>query len=549
MDIWACKTENHWTRIFILDGGRSEWPLLLCRKGSIPLLALKIYCTLGVLVVRTISFCLRLQCRHGLDCIVAKMMLSNSLQHCTHNFGFIFCLFICLAVARDDTSTRTDSLTICNLAENQLPPNTSDSFRVTRWVDQPYYRGTFDILWTSLITIGISTYTMLCLNVPAPKDSWLQLIGRRLLWMLLGILGPEFPLTYAAGQWSRAKQSVHAFKTSGYNEWHMRQAFFADMGGFIFHAQGGESFPLNATQLHWLVTNNFVEYPKITRKEVWDKSKQDTFTKVITAFQVGYLIIQCIARAAQNLAITTLELNAVAIVVCSLMTSYAWLHKPADVQTPVHIHSSFTLEQISLNRSWSLTPFDFIDENGPCYSTNVQPFLKMPVIPPERPIQRIPNDRFPTNPYGSQEYLLCFATLVFTGIHVAGWNFDFPTQTERLLWRICSLLLFSITVAFWILETIASWTRLGRWKSIYFYLFNRKEIETHKRRMTERQMTMVKRRMSDLPVLWEVVSITPLAIIYGVARIYLMAEAFAELRNMKGSAYVNVEWTNFLPHV
>ncbi|CAI6309122.1 unnamed protein product [Periconia digitata] len=398
----------------------------------------------------------------------------------------------------------------------------NSTFRIQGWVEQPPYRGTFDILWTSLVSIGISTYTMLCLN---------------------------FPLTYAAGQWSRAKQSVKAFKDSGCDDWHLRHAFFADMGGFVLHVRGADPFPLNALQLSWLVRRGYVEYPKITRQEVWDKSKQDTFTKVVTAFQVGYLIVQCIARAIQGLAITTLELNALSIVVCSLMTSYAWLHKPADVQTPIHIHSSYSLEDMIGNRSWDLTPLDFVDENGPGYSVNVQPFMKMPVIAPERPIQRIPNDRFPTNPYGAQEYLLCLATLIFTGIHVAGWNFDFPTNIERLLWRISSLLLFGITVAFWFFEIIASWVRLGRWKAIYLYVFDREGLRKHNRRMLQRQQTLVKRSMTELPLLWEFATITPLAIVYGVARLYLIVESFAELRNIHGSAYVNVEWINFVPHV
>jgi hypothetical protein len=50
--------------------------------------------------------------------------------------------------------------------------------------------------------------------------------------------------------------------------------------------------------------------------------------------------------------------------------------------------------------------------------------MGLPVISAQRPVQRIPNDRFPLNPYGVQEYFLCFATLLFTAIHVAGWNFD-----------------------------------------------------------------------------------------------------------------------------
>ena len=145
--------------------------------------------------------------------------------------------------------------------------------------------------------------------------------------MALGIIGPEFPLTYAAGQWIRAKHPVEAFHRSGYKDWHMRHAFFADMGGFHLHPRSGDPFPLNATQLHWLVRNKFVEYPTITRKAVWDKSKKDTFTRIVTIFQIGYLIVQCIACAVQGLAITTLEFNGLAIVTCSLMTSYVWLNQ------------------------------------------------------------------------------------------------------------------------------------------------------------------------------------------------------------------------------
>jgi hypothetical protein len=452
------------------------------------------------------------------------------------------------ALASEVAPTPEGRLNACCVESSGLVHNADTQARVKGWVEQPNYRGTFDILWVSLVTIGISTYTMLCLNLPAPRDTYLRLVGRRILWMILGIIGPEFVLTYAAGQWSRAKWSVAAFRDE-HPEWHMRHAFFADMGGFFLHTEDGMTFPVNAIQLHWLVRHKYIEFPNITRREVWDKSKQDTFTKVITAFQVGYLIIQCSARAAQKLSITTLELNALAIVVCSLMTSFAWLHKPADVSTPVHIYTTKTVADMIGHMEWDLTPLDHVDLNGPGYSVNVQPFMGMPVIPKERPIQRIPNDRFPMDPYGAQEYLLCFATLLFTAIHVAGWNFDFPTATERLLWRISSLLLFGITVAFWVFETIASWTRLERWRAIYLYLCNQEGLERHRRDMTRRQTLQPKRKMTELPLKWEFATIMPMAIIYGVARLYLIVEAFAELRNVNASAFVNVEWTNFIPHV
>ncbi|KAJ9656387.1 hypothetical protein H2198_004965 [Neophaeococcomyces mojaviensis] len=421
--------------------------------------------------------------------------------------------------------------------------------RVSGWVDQPNFRGTFDIICTCITTIFICTYSMLVLNIPAPKDKELRIVGRRILWMAIGILGPEFPLTYAAGQWSRACQSVTAFNASKeYQGWTMRHAFFADMGGFVLHARESAPFPLNAKQLHWLVVNKKVEYPEISDKELWDKSKQDRIVKLIMAIQTTYFVLQCIGRAIQQLAITTLELNTLAIVVCSLMTSFVWLHKSADVRIPIIVKSAFTIEEIIGNRTWKLTPLDFVDENGPGYSVNVQPFMKMPVIRPERPIQMIPNDRFPTNPHGAQEYFLCFATLVYTGLHLTAWNFPFPSHIERILWRTSSLLLFGITVAFWILETMASWMRLERWERFYLHLTDRKKLPQFEAELLRRRQTE-NRVPAQLPQLWEFCAITPLALLYGLGRMYMIVEAFLEFRNMPATAYMTVEWSEYLPHI
>lgn len=420
--------------------------------------------------------------------------------------------------------------------------------RLPGWVDQPNYRGTWDIIWTTLVTIFICTYTLLCLNVPGPEDGSWVLMRRRIKWMLLAILGPEIVLTYAAGQWSRARQSVRAFHQSGFQGWTMRLAFFADMGGFVLQPRGRcKSFPLNAKQLHWMVVNKYVDYPSTTADEIWDKSKQDRLSRGIAAFQISYLIIESIGRASQHLAITTLELNALGIVVCSLMTAFSWLHKPSDVRTPIIITTEAKIEDITLGREWKNTPLDFVDENGPGWAMNVQPFIKMPVIPAERPIQRIPNDRFPMDPYKVQEYCLCFATLLFTGIHVAGWNFIFPTTTEKILWRIASLTLFVVTAAFWIFETMASWVRLQRWTWLYLRIKSPHKLPDFEKARTERLAQPSE--PTPLPLPWEFWSILPVAVLYGVARMYMIVEAFLELRNLEGTAFVNVNWSVYFPHV
>lgn len=214
--------------------------------------------------------------------------------------------------------------------------------RTQGWVDSPDFRGTWDILWLCLSTTFICTFTLLCLNIPAPTDNSWILFRRRLMWMPLAVFAPEIVLTYAAGQWSRASHSVAVLRELGYDQWTMRMAFFADMGGFVLHPRqpnpqdegsqsvdpqganmrSGGCFPLNAKQLYWLIVNGYVEYPSLRPDDVWDRSKQDRLAKIITACQIAYLIVECCGRAAQNLAITTLELKTLAIVVCSLMTSW-----------------------------------------------------------------------------------------------------------------------------------------------------------------------------------------------------------------------------------
>src|ERR1700710_1844359 len=73
-------------------------------------------------------------------------------------------LFATICRAQQNNSNLTTVTSCTN--DTDLTATFSSSTRVRAWVSQPDYRGSFDILWTSLVTIFISTYGMLCLNVP-----------------------------------------------------------------------------------------------------------------------------------------------------------------------------------------------------------------------------------------------------------------------------------------------------------------------------------------------------------------------------------------------
>lgn len=438
-----------------------------------------------------------------------------------------------------------------NLAANE---SSASQARITGWVSQPNERGSIDIIWTCLFTIFICTYTVLCLNVPSSDESMFDIMFRRLFWMAIAIIGPEFVLTYASGQWGTAKESVELFHAAGHKSWTMRHGFFADMGGFLLvPANGGSGtrFRITAKHLQYLVERKYIDYPEITKDELWDKSKQDTITKIITCFQIFYLVLQCLGRAVQGLAITTMELSALAIVVCTIMTSICWLRKPLDVRTPMKLHMNATIEEVLVEagdvaaRPYRQTPLDFIDDLCPSWELNVQTFMKFPTTPRERPITRFGNDRFP-NLKGYQESFLCFATLLYAAIHLAGWNFSFPTKLELILWRVSSMFLFGNTVLFWVCETISSWHRNGRWQRIFYRLFNPTRLEdVEKARLEKRD----RQEPKVLPLRWEFWSIFPLAVTYGAARGYLIAEVFLGLRSLQPSAYVNVNWSALIPHV
>jgi hypothetical protein len=426
----------------------------------------------------------------------------------------------------------------------------SNLTRIDGWVDQPNTRGTLDIIWTSVFTIFICTFTLLCLNLPAENDTPWKVTARKLFWMGLAIAGPEFVLTAACGQLGTAQESVKAFLELGHPQWTIRHGFFADMGGFLFVPRESTPFPITSKHLHWLVSRRYLAFPDIPPKEIWDKSKQDTVAKLISCFQIGYLMVQCFGRVGQRLAITTLELSALAIVVCSIMTNICWLRKPAGVLTPIRIYSELSMEEIlkdagAADLPWKQTPLDFVDDLGPSWALNVQSFINMPVGPHERPMPRFGNDRLP-NLNGRYETLLCFATLVYAAIHLAGWNFVFPTRAERILWRASSVFIFGNTAVFWICETAAAWHRKGRWQRFFYRIFDPGRMEEVE---LARQAKLARQEPKQLPLAWEFWTITPLAITYAAARGYQIIEAFMGLRSLEPSAYLNVEWSSYIPHI
>lgn len=172
------------------------------------------------------------------------------------------------------------------------------------WTSSPNGRGTLDIIWSCHFTVFLCCWSVVCVNVPPPTWGNWRRVHAKFIAALMSGFGPEFTFQLALGQWSSARRSVAAFRKSGHSDWTMRHAFLADMGGFVLHASDWVEFPLDAKQLHYLVTHGFVSYSediRLPKHIIADKNKADGLIRLITVCQILWFCVNCFGRLAQNL--------------------------------------------------------------------------------------------------------------------------------------------------------------------------------------------------------------------------------------------------------
>ena len=134
----------------------------------------------------------------------------------------------------------------------------------------------------------------------------------------------------------------------------------------------------------------------------------------------------------------------------------------------------------------------------------------------------------PTSTDVFQLVTTCFIGILFGSIHCFGWDFNFPSYAEHMLWKVCSLAISCIPFI-WLLFVV-------------FYTWQSKfSVLTAWGRIADGFMALVWASLFPFGLVGEPV--------YILARLGLLTEAFIELRAVPAGAYEDVQWTLFLPHV
>jgi len=129
----------------------------------------------------------------------------------------------------------------------------------------------------------------------------------------------------------------------------LRQAFFVVAGGLAvetksFHEEPYVTVtPAGAVELARLGLLN-----PVPEDVIYEKTKADPIKKMVVCMQAGWFIVQCIARVADDLPLSLLEIHVLTHVFVALLMYLFWFAKPYDVASPVVITEPKVVETIAL---------------------------------------------------------------------------------------------------------------------------------------------------------------------------------------------------------
>ena len=338
-------------------------------------------------------------------------------------------------------------------------------------------------------------------------------------WMLATVIAPEVLLSKYWGELEDAKldlKKLRKFAAKDGVPWTLSHCFFANMGGFVLrtHASGrvgkrvpdiadapteqstqqeltlaiepdtlivptshdGEGsdppkspentdFPnpyhLTAGDIFALRKSSaLTRLPYISPDELQDRSKSDSLVRTIAVVQILWVSIQILIRAARHLAISQLEIAVVAYATCAVVMYGLNWYKPKGVEVPITIMQYRGEAPRKAFDSLVMVPHaDSTDSTLTNWRTIMRTFLGRPAEPKGAPISNV----FTRDDLGAW-FGLILGSLVFGGIHLAAWKFEFPTRTEQILWWSASLWCTCFCVIFslqaFVLDLISSEDRL-----------------------------------------------------------------------------------------
>jgi hypothetical protein len=443
------------------------------------------------------------------------------------------------------------------------------------WTSSPDGRGSMDIIFTSLVTFGLCSWSVICVNIPSPHISYHNNILRKVWMTMICLLGPEFTLVVAMGQWRAARRTQRAFNRNDWKPWSLRHAFCAEMGFWWAETNDGVRWPLNGKALVYLMESGHIDPDSrqeiyISKEAIDDLNKYDGFARTLAQAQSAWFAMNCLARFVQGLPITTLELTVLAFFVPTLGIVFFWKDKPSDIHTIKTLRLSLTVDKlrehalahghIHASELWFETPLDFVSRDewhgSLIYSywlnTPLFRFARQAFLGPDataKPINSISDMALPPLSL-SLEFVEAAFSIPFLGINFVAWSWHFPTPVEQWLWRISSVIL-CFTFGF----GCAAHGLCYFWHPIEKAQRQAKQQRNlpDKSKVVKLAVRLRNNSPNDDPNLDIPLRILlpglPLMLLYVVCRLYIFVEDGLAFRSQPSGVYKSIDWMQYLPHI
>lgn len=337
-------------------------------------------------------------------------------------------------------------------------PAAGNSLEV-HFVKNPDVRGSLQIVWICLTTLFVCVYQVLKLNLPDPRDQHAHPTTIRVLKTIglafLVLLAPEVVLTESIFELKDARKKRKSLNEAAHDSghsWSLIQTFYANMGGIVVKQENGNLAPVDGATLAKLIERGYIiARPPLTDTEIMDKSKDDVFSKTIAIGQILYFSIDFLARIIQSTPTSQLELGVASTALYSVISYILGWWKPKSIETPTVIelrqtsHGDANGSQLGADESSDVAtlldgvPGRRLRSSGP----HVRDVVTKGSLPPMdgklgsylRVLRHSEADD-----ESLPMVMCCLLVSIPPGaIHVAGWNFPFPSVADTWLWRSSSI--------------------------------------------------------------------------------------------------------------
>ncbi|KAG6363906.1 hypothetical protein INS49_009009 [Diaporthe citri] len=290
------------------------------------------------------------------------------------------------------------------------------------WVPEPKCgRGTLSVVWACLPTITFVLWTAIHLDAS-------RSMGRG-MWGLFVFFVPEAMPAIALDQLIKARRLRKRLRALvGWESWTLKQSFLVVKRG-VRGLGGGETLtPWRlvelAEQQQYMVAHGSsgIRMGMLPSGDAIDRrSKKSWFEKLLAGLQALWFCANIVSRLASGYTVTPLEDMTIAYTCCGLIASIAWWHCPQDIEEPFEVDLDAAGDAMfaAVECGYSISQHSDTDSSRSSSSSG----SSSPV----------------TGSDGLMMGIVCVLLGLLAAIHIAEWDYAFPSAAEAWIWRCCSI--------------------------------------------------------------------------------------------------------------